>query len=125
MQSRLGQDADLNALFSRAMVDLSRLSPDERIRFGWSLYEMFGALEFMFHQSQVGAIPDEIWVRWNDTMAWWLSHPGIQSWWRAKPAPFSRSFSSYIDELLARNPVDEAAARRWQAFVREADPTDL
>jgi hypothetical protein len=47
MQSRLGQDRELNALFARALVDPSRLSPDERIQFTWSLYELFGALEFM------------------------------------------------------------------------------
>jgi hypothetical protein len=84
---------------------------------------MFGALEFMFHQSRVGAIPDEVWVRWSETTAWWLSHPGIQSWWHAKPSPFSRNFSSFIDELLVRNPTDEVAARRWQAFVRGVGPT--
>jgi hypothetical protein len=118
MQSQLSRDGELSSMFSRGLVDPSRLSPQERIQFMWAAFEMFGAFEFMFHQSQTRAIPDEVWERWSATAAWWLSFPGIRTWWAARPAPFSASFTAYVDTCLRDGTQDSAAAQRWQEFVR-------
>jgi hypothetical protein len=56
-------------------------------------------------------------MRWSPTVAWWLSFPGVQCWWRHRPVPFSPSFSSFVEGILHENPVDRAAAQRWQEFV--------
>ena len=117
MQSQMSRDSSFTTLFSRGVVDPSTLSPRERIQFTWWAYEAFGAFEFMFHQAQSRAIPDEVWERWSATTAWWLSFPGVREWWAAKPAPFSASFSAFVDTCLREGPVDSAAAERWQRFV--------
>lgn len=39
--------------FISGLVDPSTLKPQERIQFTWAAFEMFGAFEFMFHQSRV------------------------------------------------------------------------
>jgi hypothetical protein len=117
LQSRLGEDSDLARVFARGLLDTRALSPDQRVQFTWAFYEMFGAFEFMFHQAQAGALPAEVWQRWSATLAWWLSLPGVQTWWHAKPAPFSASFSSFVDACLHDNPVDVEAAGRWQEFL--------
>ena len=118
MQSQMSRDGQFSTLFSKGVVDPSTLSRQERIQFTWWAYEAFGAFEFMFHQAQSHAIPDEVWERWSATTAWWLSFPGIRALWAAKPAPFSASFSAFVDTCIRDNPVDSAAARRWQEFVR-------
>jgi hypothetical protein len=64
-----------------------------------------GGQEFLFHQSQAGTVPEEVWERWSDTTAWWLTFPGVRSWWLSRPTPFSASFTSYIDALLERAPI--------------------
>jgi hypothetical protein len=120
MQSQFSRDAQFTALFSRGLVDPSTLKPQERIQFTWAAFEMFGAFEFMFHQSHARAIPDEVWERWSATAAWWLSFPGIQAWWAARPAPFSASFTDYVEASIREKPHDSAAAQRWQEFVRGA-----
>src|SRR5262245_47740870 len=51
VQSRLSIDPELNRIVIYGAQDPSKLSRMERIRFTWALYEMFGAGEFMFHQS--------------------------------------------------------------------------
>ena len=79
----------------------------------------------MFHQSQAGAIPEEVWERWSVTTAWWLSYPGVRTWWHARPTPFSASFSAYVDALLERPTLDENANQRWQDFIMTDDPTRL
>lgn len=65
MQSVLGQDDEISLVFSKGVVDSSKLTPQERVRFTWSLYEAFGAFEFMFHASKTDAIVEEVWSRWS------------------------------------------------------------
>ena len=117
MQARLSSDAAFAAIVTRGAIDTSRLTAEERVQFTWTFYEMFGAFEFMFHQSESGALPREVWQRWSDTLAWWISLPGVQAWWLARPAPFSSSFTCHVDGRLQSGPPDPAAARRWSVFL--------
>jgi len=117
MQSQLSRDTELSRFFSKGVADVSQLTPHERIQFTWALYEAFGAFEFMFDAARTRALPEEVWARWSSTVAWWLSFPGVQSWWRHRPVPFSESFSAFVEGILQENAVDQAAARRWQDFV--------
>ena len=117
MQALLSQDADLSKVFSRGVVAVSTLTPQQRIQLTWSLYEAFGAFEFMFHASKTDAIPEEVWKRWSAATAWWLTFPGIRSWWNARPVPFTESFTAYIDALIRENPTDAEAMKRWQDFI--------
>jgi hypothetical protein len=120
IQARLSGDPQLASVFQRGTLDPASLSVDERIQFSWTFYEMFGAWEFMFHQAGMGALPNEVWERWAGTMSWWLSLPGVAAWWRARPAPFSASFSAFVAERLQARAVDPAAARRWAEFLAGA-----
>ena len=122
LQARLSADPDLAAVFGRGLLDTSALTLGQRIQFTWAFYEMFGAFEFMYHQSQAGALEDEVWERWSATLAWWISLPGVQSWWRAKPAPFSSSFSAFVEACLSTSRPDAGAARRWREFLTKGGP---
>jgi hypothetical protein len=116
VQARLGDPAHAR-VFGRAVWDPSTLTAAERIQFAWALYEMFGAFEFMYHQSQAGALPPEVWDRWSDTLGWWTTLPGVRTWWRSKPAPFSSSFTRYVEDRIDGGAPDPEAARRWQEFL--------
>jgi len=117
MQSQLSRDSSLAHLFARGVANTASLTPQERIQFTWWFYEAFGAFEFMFHAARSRSLPDEVWTRWSGTVAWWLSYPGVQAWWRNRPAPFTESFSAFVEDVLRDNPTDPAAARRWGDFV--------
>lgn len=117
IQSQLSRDTELTRLFAKGVADVSRLTPTERIQFTWTLYETFGAFEFMFEAARSRALPPEVWERWSATVAWWLSFPGVRTWWRHRPVPFGASFTSFVEGVLRENTVDRAAAQRWQAFV--------
>lgn len=119
IQSRFGGDPMLINIFGRGVLSTAQLTPEERIRFTWAFYEMFGAFEFMFHQVQRRALPEEVWARWSAALAWWLSFPGVRSWWESKPTPFTESFSSLVDAYIAENPYDRQAAKRWQEFLQQ------
>jgi len=117
MQRNVSSDGELNRIVTIGSTRPETLSRTERMRFTWYLYELLGAAEFVFHQAEQGALPDEVWERWRATMVWWFSNPGILAWWRAKPTPFSTSFEAFANELIRTTPFDPEAARRWEAFV--------
>jgi hypothetical protein len=122
MQSRLSHDGEYAELLSRGILDVSRLTPRERIQFTWIWYELFGAIEFIFHAAQNGSLSSEVWDRWHGTTAYWLGFPGVRAWWQNRPTPFSRSFTEYIDAQLREGTFDRVAADRWKGFVQDGGP---
>ena len=119
IQATLSQDPETSVIFSKGVSDPSDLTSRERMQFTWTMYELFGAFEFMFLASKTNAIPEEIWRRWSSAVAWWLSYSGVQAWWSVRPIPFSESFTSYIESLLENNPTDAESTRRYQQFLAE------
>lgn len=118
MQSALFENAELARLQAQGALDPSKLTREERLRLTWWFLEAFGTFEFMFHEARSGALPDEVWHRWSVTIAWWVSFPGVQAWWRAIPTPFSQSFTSFVDDTIRNGRSDSAAANRFDAFLR-------
>jgi uncharacterized protein (DUF1330 family) len=122
VQSRLGSDAALSELFARGTRDTGKMTNFERIRFTWVLYEIFGAFEFIHDEAGSGALPRDVWKRWDATLAWWLSLPGVVEWWQSKPAPFNPDFSAHVDRLVENPAHDPASAQRWQTFLEGGEP---
>jgi hypothetical protein len=124
LQSRLAVEPELNRLVVLGCQDPGRLTSAERIRFAWALYELFGAAEFMYHQSRTGSLPGMVWARWEASIAWWLSHPGVRAWWKAKPAPLTEDFTAFGDDLIRNDSFDKQADERWKRFVAGDDIPD-
>ena len=119
MQATLSQDPDMSVIFSKGVSDPSELTSKERMQFTWAMYELFGAFEFMFLASKEDSIPEEIWQRWSSAVAWWLTFPGVQTWWKVRPIPFADSFTSYVESILENNPTNAESTRRYQEFVAQ------
>ena len=117
LQSRLAIDPEFNHIFVVGAQDPGRLTSAERVRFSWGLYELFGAAEFMYHQSRENSLPEAVWGRWEATIGWWLSHPGMRDWWNSKPAPLAADFQAFGDDLIRNDRFDVAADERWRSFV--------
>lgn len=117
LQSRVAADGELNHVFTVGAEDPGRLSRSERVRFSWALYELFGTAEFVYHQSRNHTLPEAVWDRWESTVGWWLSHPGMRAWWRAKPTPFAADFEVLCDGMIRDDRFDAAAVERWRGFV--------
>jgi hypothetical protein len=122
MQSKLAQDGDFALLLARGAADATRLNPLERIQFSWCMTEFLTSFEFMFHADQDHTLPEEVWIRWSSTIAWWFTFPGIRAWWHSMPTPFSSDFTSFIESILEDNPADLDAAERFQEFIAGAAP---
>jgi len=123
MQSALSRESEVSQIFARGVEDVSKLAPMQRIRFTWGLYEMFDAFEFMFYTYKNDQIPEEVWARWSQTLAFWLTFPGIRAWWSARPVSFTETFTAFVDTLVQDNPTDKSAIDRWQRFVAGSEKT--
>ena len=117
VQSRLSVDAELNRIVTIGAESPDRLTRSERVRFSWALYELFGASEFMYLQAQDHALPAAVWERWEASLVWWLSHPGMRLWWSAKPAAMAANFETFVQELIRSRTMDPEALSRWYSFV--------
>jgi hypothetical protein len=117
MQARLSTNPELVRIFNAGLADPLALRRSERVQFTWSLYEMFGSFEFMYLQSREGALPDDVWKRWADTMSWWLQWPGVQQWWRSQPTPFSASFAAFAESRIGAPVPDAERERLWTEFL--------
>jgi hypothetical protein len=123
-QSMLSQDSEISFLFSKGLEDYSNLTTQEKLRFNWIMYEAFGAFEFMFHAARKQSIAEEIWLRWSEAIAWYLTFPGAHKWWMIRPLPFSDSFSLFVESLIKDNPTDVEKTRRWLKFISQENPQD-
>ena len=117
LQARLSENAELADILLRGVQDASTLTVNERIQFTWMFYEMFSGFEFIFHQAQTEALPAEVWQRWGDTLRWWTSFPGVQTWWRSRPSPFTPDFTVFVDRQIALGVADPGAQSRWARFL--------
>ena len=116
-QSQLERDGKFAMMLSRGVRDAKSITPEERVQFTWAFYEIFGAFEFMFHAAKNNAIPEEVWNRWELTIDFWLSFPGVVTWWEVRPAPFTDSFTAFVDSAITDNPVNDDMGLAWREFV--------
>lgn len=116
LQQAMAGDGELVALYARGLTEPESLTRVQRVRFTWVLTEFFGGLEFMYYQSQHGTIPRELWMRWEETLRWWLTFPGVAAWWQGKPAPFTPGFSACVDRCLASGFTPERPGA-WESFL--------
>jgi hypothetical protein len=116
-QAQFARDGEIAMMFSTGVRDTSLLTPKERVQFTWILYEIFDSFEFMFHAAQSNDMPAEVWAKWSSTIAYWLMQPGVLAWWHARPTPYTKSFSDYVDVLIKDSPAGEEVDLRWREFV--------
>jgi hypothetical protein len=109
-------DPEASKFFSRAITDTSALTVDERIQFAWLMTEFLGAIEFLMQQYDAGNIDEQIWLRWSKTLDWWLTYPGVRSYWISRPTPFTDRFTDYIEDRLV-NGEGDYNLENWRSYL--------
>jgi len=118
LQARLADDRELTKIYSQGVLDSSQLRLTEKTQFTWILTELFGSLEFMFFQAEQNTIPAQLWARWELTMKWWLSFPGVITWWEGKPTPFTTEFTQCVERCIkAGYEPDKPGA--WESYISD------
>ena len=117
LQREMATNIELNELFSTALVDIYKVNLMERIRVAWWLTELLSAMEFLYGQQQQGNVQTGIWERWQETLKWWLTYPGVLEWWRCKPTPFSQDFTAYVETMILEG-FEYENLDAWKEFIR-------
>ena len=99
-------DAEASKFFNRAINEPARLTMDERSQFAWLMTEFLGGFEFLMQQYQAGNVDEETWLRWSSTLDWWLTFPGVRTFWKGRPTPYRESFTNHIEDRLIHGKGD-------------------
>ena len=106
-------------MFGAGLRDPDSISPQQRVQMTWGLYEFFGAFEYMLHAHKNGALPDEVWKRWEATIRYWLlNFDGVRQWWGSRPAPFTDELTDFVESTMLNGEYDFAAVEKWALFIR-------
>ena len=116
IQSRFATNSDYAQVYNRGLVEPDKLSVEDRLKFTWACTEMFGAFEYMHYQALQGDMPEEIWWRWEQTLRFWLSYPGIQTWWYGKPTVFSPTFCAVCERFIDQGYTQERPGA-WEEWL--------
>ncbi len=116
MQHTFAFDREANELFTHGIVDPERMDINDRNRFAWLMTEFLSAMEFLMQQHRQGNVDDATLQRWTETMDWWLTFPGIRTYWQARPTPYTEEFTLYIEDRMAtvRESFNE---ERWNSYM--------
>ena len=96
---------ELSRIVRVGSEDYGRLDQDERHRFGLVMYYSFSAGENFYYQYRQGALDQEQWERWCETLRVYFAQPGIREWFETTPQQFTASFSAFLDAEFKRSHV--------------------
>jgi hypothetical protein len=93
-------DAEVASIFRRGQMDPDSLTDDEGFRFDVLLYAIFDQWETMFSQVQRGAMSEEDWAKYeNSIIGGYLAQPGSQRFWETASDMYSVPFREYVDQV--------------------------
>ena len=94
----VAQNPDLSRILRIGMQDLALLNEDERQRFHLIMYYLFSAGENFYYQNRQGQLDVEQWERWQGTLRYYFTQPGIRAWFETNPVPFTAGFAALLTQ---------------------------
>ena len=116
IQRELAANEDLSRIFHRCLYDTRSVGTSDRIRYTWYMTEFFSAMEYLLGQYKGGYFEEANFQRWEMTLCWWLTFPGVVDWWQCKPTPFRPDFEEYIEKLRARG-YEQPNLEQWNSYL--------
>ena len=99
----VADNPELSRIVRVGSEDYSRLDRDERHRFGLVMYYSFSAGENFYYQYRQGALDQEQWERWCETLRVYFAQPGIREWFETTPQQFTASFAAFLAAEFKRS----------------------
>ncbi len=77
------------------------LTREQALRFRFLMASLFYRFEGLYRQNERGLLSDEAWRAWEKVILNMLSFPEVKQWWTDVMHPFSDSFRTHVDRLIA------------------------
>ena len=94
---RVVEDPNLGRIWDAASVEPETLTEDEQRIYLWYVAQIFSYYEGLYHLFVKGHIAPGTWEPKADFLQVLLKQSLVDTWWRARIAPFSNEFFEYID----------------------------
>ena len=105
------ENPDLARIIRVGALDLSQLSPDERIRFAGNMSTRFRHYENLYYQYRTGMLDERQFEGFRRLFSWHLRFAGTAAWWTGAAAYYSDDFVAYVGSLLESGAEEEGAAQ--------------
>ena len=98
------QDPELNELFRRGHADFESFSEEDYFRIYQLCMRAFWFLSAQHFQYRLGSLDEGGWHESLAVCKWWLSGPGIRSWWKNHGGRewFGPEFVQLVDSQIAK-----------------------
>lgn len=98
----LASDPALADLFLRGSANYEQLSPTEQTQFGFIGLSAFRVYDTLYLHIKRGTGERELWESEIETLRYFFSQAGFQTWWTEQKFAFSAGFREFI-EVEVRN----------------------
>lgn len=115
--SRISDSRETTSLVISGSAALSDLDTEDRVRFSFLMFEIFGNYEFIYEQSKENALPEHVWPHYLQHLEFWASLPGVREWWASRKAIFSTGFMAAASRAFEKPGLSGEEARAvWKQF---------
>ena len=104
VNTTIANDESLARIFRVGSENLSDLTPDEQVRFGFLFLAAFRIFETLYYQDRHGTGDPALWAAEGGTMAALLGGPGALQWWESNPLSFTPEFREYVEREVVKPP---------------------
>lgn len=94
------RDSEFAAFFERAERDPDELSSSERVRWDSYMTAVFRHFDNLMYQHRVGALDNQMWEAYRETLKHHLRAPAWGVWYRGHAHIFSTSLTDQIERFL-------------------------
>ena len=95
------RDSEFASFYERAERDPDALSPDEKVRWDSYMTSVFRHFGNLIYQHRVGALDDQMWQAYRQTLKEHLRVPTWGVWYRRHSQIFSVSLTEQVEEFLS------------------------
>jgi hypothetical protein len=96
------RDAGMAALWVRGLQSYTTLTPEERIRMGSLLQELFFTFQNTFARLYEGALHEGAWLSQVQTIELMFRSAGVREWWTEARRLFDPAFTTAVEERSGR-----------------------
>ena len=96
----MASDPNLARIWRLGTLDLSALSEDEQISFGFMNVMVMRVYETLYYQYRAGTIEEQLYLGEEKTIKWAVTNRGFREWWLANPISFGSEFRDHIGDLI-------------------------
>lgn len=96
----------LGAALANATRDWAAASREERIVAHYFLFSLFKLIEQAWHQRNIGALDEDVWTGWENSLLRFYWSPGVlNGWWPGRRWAYSKAFGDFLAKSAKPAPM--------------------